>query len=454
MALKVGRPNTINSRLLQHYVAEGTCCHTLRETAAAINASRSRLTIARTALETAGLIRVTRWPSLEGQRKNYTGMCRGFGGSDRVVVVCLFRPVGGKTATPKRLTQDGVSESPPIIRSTTVRRTLQDVIDYFGNIGGDSETPPDWQTASVVVGDDADITPRLQPHQYHRWFSLWNNRERAFRRFSLTFADAPAVCQVCGTDFGIDKRTWPHIDHDHTTGELRGFLCGSCNRGLGMFKDDPQRLRAAVTYLAGVKDDAMDVILEREVHPPAGLRRTDDPLEETPSVQFHNLFVAGFKRKFGSERGTEGYRWGGKDMRLAKQLTDAYGLDMLEVAVKAFFAMDGYGAPTVGNFAVRCEELMVTVQENLALQREQDSRPEEEKRAMRQASKAQRIAEEAMEIHGATEKDIKWLRRYVARWTDVQRFAKRNRYIMRAALTDEAYEEYTRERKEYEKHGR
>lgn len=39
------------------------------------------------------------------------------------------------------------------------------------------------------------------------------------------------------------------LDHCHVTGELRGFLCGQCNLGLGQLGDTLQRLQAAVRYL-------------------------------------------------------------------------------------------------------------------------------------------------------------------------------------------------------------
>lgn len=43
------------------------------------------------------------------------------------------------------------------------------------------------------------------------------------------------------------------LDHCHTTGALRGFLCGPCNAGIGALGDAPARLRLAIAYLAAAK---------------------------------------------------------------------------------------------------------------------------------------------------------------------------------------------------------
>src|SRR5262245_17721506 len=58
-------------------------------------------------------------------------------------------------------------------------------------------------------------------------------------------ASQGGVCAICR-----QKSERPlGIDHCHSSGKVRGFLCFKCNAGLGMFNDDTDRMRAAIAYL-------------------------------------------------------------------------------------------------------------------------------------------------------------------------------------------------------------
>lgn len=75
-------------------------------------------------------------------------------------------------------------------------------------------------------------------------------------KFGITADEADAllaeqggVCPICREEISDARGYEPHIDHDHETGQVRGILCFLCNAGLGQFRDNPDRLRAAIVYL-------------------------------------------------------------------------------------------------------------------------------------------------------------------------------------------------------------
>ena len=59
----------------------------------------------------------------------------------------------------------------------------------------------------------------------------------------------PFECPICGkrTIAGITSKVV--LEHNHRTGEVRGWVCDSCNTGIGRFKDDVELLKRAIKFI-------------------------------------------------------------------------------------------------------------------------------------------------------------------------------------------------------------
>lgn len=64
------------------------------------------------------------------------------------------------------------------------------------------------------------------------------------------YKDHNHCCDLCGVPEN-ELPSFLHIDHDHDTGSFRGWLCSSCNTGMGLLGDSVKRLLQAVEYLRG-----------------------------------------------------------------------------------------------------------------------------------------------------------------------------------------------------------
>lgn len=81
-----------------------------------------------------------------------------------------------------------------------------------------------------------------------------NTRCKLLRRYGLTIAQydemlasQDGVCAICHRVCNSGRRL--SVDHNHSTGAVRGLLCGLCNKGLGSFRDDPSLMREAARYV-------------------------------------------------------------------------------------------------------------------------------------------------------------------------------------------------------------
>jgi hypothetical protein len=80
------------------------------------------------------------------------------------------------------------------------------------------------------------------------------DRRGVCRKFGLTIQQYDSmlesqnhVCAICLKAEPSGKKL--AIDHCHSSGVVRGLLCGKCNKSLGGFGDDPEILRSALGYL-------------------------------------------------------------------------------------------------------------------------------------------------------------------------------------------------------------
>jgi hypothetical protein len=73
-------------------------------------------------------------------------------------------------------------------------------------------------------------------------------------QYNQMLQDQNGLCAICGQpETKIDKQANRlkvlSVDHNHTTGQIRGLLCDRCNLGIAFFKDNSEILKSASNYL-------------------------------------------------------------------------------------------------------------------------------------------------------------------------------------------------------------
>ena len=113
--------------------------------------------------------------------------------------------------------------------------------------------------AHRVVGSDGKVGYKMGAAQA-RHYGLIRNYGITVTEYAEMFARQSGVCAICQKPETAklpgrktnetDRRTRDlSVDHDHSTGAVRGLLCNACNHVLGECKDDRNVLLSAIQYL-------------------------------------------------------------------------------------------------------------------------------------------------------------------------------------------------------------
>jgi hypothetical protein len=103
---------------------------------------------------------------------------------------------------------------------------------------------------------------------FERLFGSWKNYLIEYR-YGASEDDVKSLLEKQEQQCAICRQPRPtHIDHNHSTGRLRGILCFNCNRLIGYADDDTAWFRKAIAYLdqhtagaGGVREDPAPYII-------------------------------------------------------------------------------------------------------------------------------------------------------------------------------------------------
>lgn len=86
----------------------------------------------------------------------------------------------------------------------------------------------------------------------HRKYNLKTFFNMSLEQYDDLLKKQNNRCAVCGK---LEKQKYRgkilplSVDHCHKTKKIRGLLCGRCNKGIGLFKDNSKILIKAAKYL-------------------------------------------------------------------------------------------------------------------------------------------------------------------------------------------------------------
>jgi Recombination endonuclease VII len=101
---------------------------------------------------------------------------------------------------------------------------------------------------------DAIMYPKIK-HRKKLYNSIHGRNVHLLNKYDMTEAEYEEKlvgqsnkCAICGDVLNVEKKH-PPVDHNHSTGQVRGILCQKCNLLLGLCNDSIDVLERTIGYL-------------------------------------------------------------------------------------------------------------------------------------------------------------------------------------------------------------
>lgn len=96
---------------------------------------------------------------------------------------------------------------------------------------------------------------KLERKQRYKSNPNLRRKEHLRKKYGMSWEDYKKMwieqegcCAICKT-YQLELKSILCVDHNHTTNQVRGLLCHSCNHGIGKFRDKISLLQSAIDYL-------------------------------------------------------------------------------------------------------------------------------------------------------------------------------------------------------------
>lgn len=156
-------------------------------------------------------------------------------------------------ARPKSIVKGDVKSCTKCGKFKPLDQFARDKVPACGRYASCKECNKDRIAANIAAS-------KARKQAYDKEYRKTLGLRKAASQYKVSTEDLHSLLRMQGNVCAICKRpeTRKHqtgadmrlaIDHCHVTGNVRGFLCSTCNRGLGFFKDNIEIMKLAIDYL-------------------------------------------------------------------------------------------------------------------------------------------------------------------------------------------------------------